>query len=197
MPLILPIEDQFALKVLPPHWAPALYELINENRSYLRKWLPWVDQAVSPEQTRQNLILSLTDYQRGGGFSLGLIKEAKVIGVLGFHGFDKINRITSLGYWLSATETGNGYMTRAVERACVYAFKIRNMNRILIRAATQNYSSRGIPERLGFIHEGTHRQAEWLYDHFVDLEAYSLLQAEWSKNPHSHPVKGTPLFDKP
>ncbi|MDP9371062.1 MAG: GNAT family N-acetyltransferase, partial [Chloroflexota bacterium] len=36
-----------------------------------------------------------------------------------------------------------------------------------------------IPERLGFAREGTLRQVEWLYDHFVDHHVYGMLAAEW------------------
>jgi len=39
--------------------------------------------------------------------------------------------------------------------------------------------SRAIPERLDFRQEGVLQQAEWLYDHFVDLVVYSVLAREW------------------
>ena len=35
------------------------------------------------------------------------------------------------------------------------------------------------PERLGFTYEGTLRDKEWLYDHFVDSAVYSMLDDEW------------------
>lgn len=34
-------------------------------------------------------------------------------------------------------------------------------------------------ERLGFINEGTIRDAEWLYDHSVDHVVYGLLSRNW------------------
>ena len=40
-------------------------------------------------------------------------------------------------------------------------------------------SSRRIPERLGFRQEGTHRQAEWVHDHFKGLVSYAMLAREW------------------
>src|SRR3712207_8983550 len=42
------------------------------------------------------------------------------------------------------------------------------LNRVSIACATENKKSCAIPERLGFRREGVQRQAEWLYDHFVD-----------------------------
>jgi ribosomal-protein-serine acetyltransferase len=42
----------------------------------------------------------------------------------------------------------------------------------------ENVKSRAIPERLGFRAEGTVRQAEWLYDRFVDHVVYGLLAGD-------------------
>ena len=42
-----------------------------------------------------------------------------------------------------------------------------------------NHKSRAIPERFGFKKEGMIRQAEWLYDHYVDHIIYGLLAREW------------------
>ena len=68
-------------------------------------------------------------------------------------------------------------MTRAVQQICKYGFEHRNLIRIEIRAATENKSSRRIPERLGFTQEGVLR-CEKLGDRFVDHCMYSLLASD-------------------
>jgi ribosomal-protein-serine acetyltransferase len=60
-----------------------------------------------------------------------------------------------------------------------HAFASFNLHRLTITCATGNLRSRAIPPRLGFVHEGRQRDAEWLYDHFVDHEMYVQLQPEW------------------
>jgi len=50
-----------------------------------------------------------------------------------------------------------------------------------LRAAAENKKSRAVAERLGFKHEGTLRDYEWLYDHFVDLAHYGIKASEWKK----------------
>jgi ribosomal-protein-serine acetyltransferase len=68
-----------------------------------------------------------------------------------------------------------------------YAFTVLKLNRLVIYCASENLRSRAIPERLGFVHEGAAREAEWLYDHFVDLEIYSLLHRDWSPQNLAQP----------
>ena len=71
-------------------------------------------------------------------------------------------------------------MTMAVQAVLDYSFSTLNLNRMVIRAAVKNQPSRAIPERLGFQHEGIAREAECLYDHFVDLAVYSILKEDWN-----------------
>jgi ribosomal-protein-serine acetyltransferase len=40
---------------------------------------------------------------------------------------------------------------------------------------------RAIPLRLGFTHEGVIRDAEWLYNEFVEHDIYALAVADWQK----------------
>lgn len=60
-----------------------------------------------------------------------------------------------------------------------HAFTALELKQVQIRCALDNHVSRAIPERLGFKREGIIPQAEWLYDHFVDLVVYGMLSEEW------------------
>ncbi|HUP80906.1 MAG TPA: GNAT family protein, partial [Pirellula sp.] len=99
-------------------------------------------------------------------------------GMIGFHEIDLANHAASIGYWLSSTFQGRGIMTRACRAVVDHARKDLDLNRVVIRCATENRKSRAIPERLGFHLEGIQREAEWLNDRFVDLAAYSLLKSD-------------------
>jgi ribosomal-protein-serine acetyltransferase len=176
---ILSISPDLFLRVLRPYEAGALFSLIQENRSHLREWLPWIDATRSPVDSRRFLEMSYSGFLRGAGFNFGIRYYGGLIGVIGFHGFDRANRTTSIGYWLSQAMCGKGIMRQSVGACIQYAFEKQGMNRLYIRCATGNQRSRRVAEALGFTHEGTQREAEWLYDHFVDLEVYSILASEW------------------
>ena len=70
-------------------------------------------------------------------------------------------------------------MTEACRAMLNYGFDVLGLNKIEIRCATGNTRSCAIPRRLGFTQEGIIRQAEWLYDHYVDLVLYWMLASEW------------------
>jgi ribosomal-protein-serine acetyltransferase len=70
-------------------------------------------------------------------------------------------------------------MTKVVRALTDYALKELGLHKVEIRAAVGNKKSRSIPERLGFVNEGCIRQAEWLYDHYVDHVVYGILAEEW------------------
>jgi len=99
--------------------------------------------------------------------------------VVGYNQIDWQNRIGSIGYWLAEAYQGKGLMTTSCKALIDYGFGVLNLNRLVIACATENKPSRAIPKRLGFFHEGATRDAEWLYDHFVDHEIYAKLHRDW------------------
>jgi ribosomal-protein-serine acetyltransferase len=177
--LSINIDDRTELRILQEEHAQELYELVAENREYLREWLGWLDMNTTLEDTREFILRSLEQYQGGDGFNAGIWFENELAGVIGFHKTDWANFKTSIGYWLGESYQGKGLMTRACRTVVDYIFSDMELNRIEIYCATDNKKSQAIPERLGFVREGILRQAEWLYDHFVDLILYSMLSEDW------------------
>ena len=71
-------------------------------------------------------------------------------------------------------------MTSASRALVDQAFNQAKLNRVEIRCAIGNERSRAIPSRLCFREEGLLRDAEWLYDHFVDHIVYAMLARDWA-----------------
>lgn len=111
---------------------------------------------------------------------MGLWHRETLIGIIGYNSINWLNRTCYPGYWLSEVAQGQGLMTASLRAPVDHAFSELKLNRIDIRCATGNYKSCALPKRLGFTHEGTLRQAEWLYDKFVDHEIFGLLADEWN-----------------
>jgi len=173
------------LRLLEERHAEELSALTDRNRDHLRVWLPWVDSNRTVEDRRNFIRGSLKQFAENDGFQAGLWHEGRLAGVVGYHGIDRQNRGTTLGYWLGEEYEGRGLMTRACWALVDYAFGELRLNRVSIACATGNGKSRAIPERLGFRLEGVQRQAEWLYDHFVDHALYAMLAGEWQERTRS------------
>lgn len=180
-PSLLLLTDQPALRLrlLREENASELFALVDRNRAWLRAWLPWIDGNTTPHHSLTFIQWMQGRHADGHGFSCGLFFEGRLIGVAGPHVIDSANRACQIGYWLDQAHTGRGLVTSAVRTLVVHAFTIMQLNRVEIRAATGNHASQAVCERLGFIREGVLRDAEWLYDHYVDLTVNSLLAREW------------------
>lgn len=173
------VTDNISLRALRPSDSAALFRLVQRNRNHLRAWLPWLDHVQSEADSREFLRQQWLARERNEALGLAILEHRSIVGTIAFHAFDRVNHATSLGYWLGQDACGRGIMRNCVKKCLEIAFNEERMNRVVIRCATGNKTSRAIPEALGFRHEGTQRQAEWLYDRFVDLEMYALLRAEW------------------
>lgn len=173
------IEKGTELRLLHPIHAVELFQLVDGNRPYLRRWLPWLEASENVTETVEFIQRSREQFENRNGFATGIWFEGRLAGVVGCHGIDWVNRKTSIGYWLGAEFQGKGLATKACRVLVGYAFRELELNRVEILCATGNRKSRAIPERLGFRQEGTLREVQWLYDHFEDLVVYGMLRREW------------------
>jgi len=174
------LTRELSLELLDVRHAEELFHLTDANREHLRAWLPWVDQARSTDDTLAFIRLTRKRLADDNGFQTVIREQDALVGVIGHVAVSWADRSTSLGYWLSKDAQGRGIMTEACRAFISHAFTTMALNRVEIRCATENRRSRAIPERLRFTPEGTVRQAEWLYDHFVDLVVYGMLASEWT-----------------
>lgn len=174
------IEEGVELKLLQEHHATPLFELVDENRDHLRQWLPWVDRTETAHDTLDFIKMTKNKFAQNIGFETGIWVDGEIAGVIGLHFIEWMHKRSSIGYWLVKGFEGRGIMTKSVAAYLDYLMGELQINYVEIRAATENKKSRAIPERLGFKHEGTLRDYEWLYDHFVNLEHYGITFNEWS-----------------
>ncbi|MAF10455.1 RimJ/RimL family protein N-acetyltransferase [Candidatus Poribacteria bacterium] len=173
------IDSEVTLRTLRARDATALYALIDGNRAHLREWLPFVDDAQDVTDTQRFILeaAQLADDQKS--MAAGIWDGGILAGVIGLMEISVRNRKAEIGYWLAAEHQGRGLVTRACRALITYAFDTVRLHRVEIYCAPENTRSRAIPERLGFVIEGTLREAEWLYDHYVDNVLYAMLAPAW------------------
>ncbi len=175
------VDESTTLAMVEMRDADELFELVDASRMYLREWLPWVDANVSVEDTKEFVRAAQQQYARGDGFQCCILYRGKIVGILGLQQVDRFHKQTQIGYWLAEEYQGRGIMTACCRALLDFAFREYKLHRVEIRAAVGNTKSSAIPERLGFTHEGTLRESEWVNDRFVDGAVYSMLQDEWTE----------------
>jgi len=173
------VDENIEIRMLDLCYAEELYNLTDSCRNHLKEWLPWVDNTKSAEDTKMFIEMGKKQFVSNNGFQAGIWYKHNLAGVIGCHGMNFTNKSTSIGYWLGEEYQGKGIMTKATKALVEYLLLELNFNRVEIRCAENNYKSRAIPERLGFVNEGVLREIEWIYDHYVDHVVYGMLARQW------------------
>lgn len=175
------INTDTKIGLIEERHAEEFFALVNRNYERLLHWCPWLGEVETVEKTRDFIRNKLARFADGNGFTAGLFENDVLVGVIALEYVDWANRVTEIGYWLSAETEGKGLILKSCPILIDYAFNKLNLNRIQIRCASENLRSRAIPEKLGFRQEGILLQMEKLHDRFVDLVVYGLLANEWKK----------------
>jgi len=177
--LTIPVAAGIELRRVCTADCAELYAAIDRNRARLRTWLPWVSDTFSLRDLIEFVRQREVDNTARVSLTTNIWYQSKLCGAIGLHAIDERNRNTSIGYWLDGAYEGRGIMTRACRAIVTEGFRPYGLHRIEIRCATGNIRSAAIARRLGFIEEGILREAEWLYDHWVDLRVFSTLEQRW------------------
>jgi ribosomal-protein-serine acetyltransferase len=172
--MIINIDNNIRLELVDEKHSQSIFDLVSENKSYLRPWLHWVDNMQTVAFI-QNFIKGSSQRNKDGiEYAFVIIRNDKVVGRIGVYKIDNQNKIEEIGYWVGQNLQGKGIVTKSCNRLIDFCFKSLNLNRIEIKCGTENTKSQTIPSRLHFAKEGVLRQAELVNGKFIDLYMYSL-----------------------
>ncbi len=76
-------------------------------------------------------------------------------------------------YW------NQGFGTQTMRLLVDHGFGMLNLNRIYLRVVSTNARAIRVYEKVGFVHEGCQRQADFKNGHYVDVLMMSILRSEW------------------
>jgi ribosomal-protein-serine acetyltransferase len=159
--------------------AAELTAVVAENRAHLAPWLPWA-ATHGYQDSIDYIARTQAQIEAKDGFEGAVVVGGEIVGGAGFHAVDRLNRSTSIGYWLSAGAEGSGLMTATVGALLDHAFGPWDLHRVVIEAVVDNARSRAIPERLGFTEEGLQREAKLVRGRYEDAVLYAMLASDWS-----------------
>lgn len=172
--------DNLELRRLYPTYenAEMIFKVIDKNREFFQKWLPWVDSIKTPEDDLAALEKLGTDNR------WFIFEKGTLVGQIGFFIPPTEAKTLGLGYWLDKDATGRGIITRAVRllENLVFGDEHCEYNRIRIHCDALNIASSNIPKKLGYKQEGILRQVRAYNDGSLgDSIVWSKLKSEWEK----------------
>ena len=173
------VDEEIALRPTGDSDLAPMWNAIEEGRNYLGEFLPWIAGYDTEDNYRTGFNkrrFEKDPFARSCEYTNEY--EGELAGGVGF-GLPNRDNGVEVGYWLKEDVQGRGIMTRSVTAVLDMIFDHMKLHRVTIRAATPNKPSRGVPERLGFTHEGTLREAAFVQGRYIDLEIYSMLEHEW------------------
>ena len=89
------------------------------------------------------------------------------------------HRFSEIGIDILKGFQGKGYGTEAIQWALEWAFEVVGLHRVEIRAFGWNTGARKLYEKIGFKHEGIHRELLWHNGRWWDDYEFGMLDREW------------------
>lgn len=178
-------NNNFQLREIEISDANDIFNIIQNDREYLREWLPFIDLTKKIEDSEAFIRLVKSKKTEHNEVYV-ILYNKKIAGLISYKGLDNLNHKVELGYWIAKDQQGKGLVTYACQLLIKNAFDHMGMNRVQIKVGVNNHKSVAIPKRLNFTFEGIERDGEFLNGRYIDLEIYSLLKRDWIKNKAGH-----------
>jgi ribosomal-protein-alanine N-acetyltransferase len=117
-------------------------------------------------------------------FVIELKCERKIIGSLGIHDIDTINKVCGTGSWLNKKYQRKGFMTEAKIAINNFAFDKLKMRRMETTVFRGNKASNFTQKRVGYKFEGMQRKKRLSKStgRIHDENMYGLLKEDWKKH---------------
>ncbi len=163
--------------------ATEFFTLTNNNREYLRQWLPWLDFVQTVADTHKFLQDNTQSDKIGTTCNFFICKDNQInddqtkdYQIIGTIGLREINKDSAVvGYWLDQTHSGQGITTNALQQLIQIVQKRQLSKTLILRCNPNNIASQKIAKKCGFHYQQTLANAENLYGVWHDLEVYKLV----------------------
>lgn len=170
----LTVNNNLKLALVQPSFAECYYQIVSEQRDYLKQWLAWPEHADNVEFFQAFIKKSLHDYADGKSLTCAMIYHDEIVGNISFNSISTALKKVEIGYWLRQDYQGKGIVSQSVTTLINYAFEQLKMDVVEISVAVDNQPSRKVCERLGFTLNGVITNAENLNGRIVNHAVYSL-----------------------
>lgn len=171
---------RLSLRPLNLRYADDLHEVLS-NHEVMRFWHTSLHKNLIDTSST---IMKMLEKKSACWWTICLKNENRA---LGFVGYISTTNIPGLGYILHSDYWRRGYATEAVRAALEYGFHTLKLDRVELWIHENNAASRGLAEKIGFIHRGRFRQKYPSENDLSETMVYGMLANEWG---FSQPLPG-------
>jgi len=182
---------------------PSGYKVIPGNKVTLlpfdERWLGLVQRWINQPEVRSGTGSEgpVSDYehhrwyeqlmldcgQRVFLIGQGQGEQSVPVGLIGLKGLESRSR--SAEYWIYIGDLAvrrKGFADEATRIIVDYAFNVLNLHRVFLKVHETNRAAVALYQKLGFVLEGSLRDASFHEGQFVDVICYSVLEDEFRSN---------------
>lgn len=178
-PLILDIDELLDIKQVELKDAKALYQVIDSQRNYLRKFLNWIDATQKIEDCQRYIQSCIQQTAQLQAIHFVIRQQQEIIGGISLYDWKQDTKIIHLGYWLSEPFTHQGIVSKCCKQLIHYAFFEIGIKKIQLYYIPENIASERVADKLGFKIEGFIRQSYMLNGSIKDQYLAGLLKEEY------------------
>lgn len=159
---------------------PAWAELRAQSRDFLTPWEPaWTSSELTRASFRRRLKYYARDLREDLGYAFFVFRneDDALVGGLTLSNIRRgVTQACTLGYWVGAPFSRQGYMSGALNAVIPYAFDNLRLHRIEAACLPHNEASIRLLERAGFLREGLARRYLKINGVWQDHITFALLE---------------------
>lgn len=162
--------------------AEQLFGEVEADRERLSRFLPWVPyiKTVADEKNWLTQVKEKWTDNSEYNYVIFTKETSDFVGTVSFIKVRREHKRGEIGYWLVGRFEGQGLMSEATQAMISEIFRC-GFNRVEIRCSTLNARSAGVPQRLGFVHEGTVRSEYFVNGAYHDSMIWGKLNPQTNK----------------
>lgn len=172
--------DNFLIRPVNHNDAAPLLDLIDRNRERLRDYFPLTTHQVIDLSTSEAYIARAQTLIAKREHFCMVVEDGKQLlkGLFIVKNIDWRVPKAELAYFIDKDHEGQGIMTSGLKALSRHCMQEMGMNKLFIITSTDNYSSRRIAEKTGFVAEGILRKNFRTSTGLVDNVYYGLLKED-------------------
>ena len=161
----------------------AVYSLLSDERVIRYMLFPRFDRARAAAFTARFDRSEPTGSPPQSVFAITPAGAEPVVGLCGLV-LDARQQQGEAWYLLDPRFWGRGLVTAAARALVTHGFATLQLHRIWASCLPENPASSRVLEKLGFRHEGFHRQNIFIRGEWCDSHTYAMLAADWPSRSH-------------